>query len=164
MKARLLAASLLLAAGAVWMAWGRPLRQETLSLADEYRRLRDERRQLETGTARERRSGVARQQALASLISSRGAVLPNARRAALKCLAETALGEVRLGVKAGKLGSSTEAAQVHIQGTGSFSEVIKLTDQLTESPNLFILEQVSFTPRGERIEVAIEAWGVGGNP
>lgn len=164
MKARLLAAGLLLAAAAVWAFGGRPLRQETLRLGDEYRRLRDERRQLESRTGGLLRAGTARRRALSALASGPGGDLQNARRAAIQCLANAELGEVRIGVKPAKLGSAAGAAQVRIQGSGSFIEVVKLAGQLTQPPTGFLLEQVSFTPRGERVEVAIEAWGLGGNP
>ena len=164
MKARLLAAGLLLAAAAVWAFGGRPLRQETLRLGDEYRRLRDERRQLESRTGGLLRAGTARRRALSALASSPGGALKNARRAAVACVAEAELGEVRIGVKPAKLGSVEGAAQVRIQGSGSFAEVVKLASQLTKEPAGFLLDQVSFTPRGERVEVAIEAWGLGGNP
>jgi len=162
-KVRLLAAGLLLAAAALWTFWGRPLRQETLSLGDEYRRLRDQRRQMESGAGHDR-TGAARRRALSSLASNRGETLPTARRSALEVLAKAELGEVKIGVKRAKLGSVTGAAQVRIQGSGSFAQVVKLAGQLTQPPTGFLLEQVSFTPRGERVEVAIEAWGLGGNP
>lgn len=164
MKVRLLAAGLLLAAAALWTFWGRPLRQETLSLGDEYRLLRDQRRQMESGAAGHDRAGAARRRALSSLASDRGGTLPTARRAALEALAKAELGEVKIAVKRAKLGSVAGAAQVRIQGSGSFAQVVKLAGQLTQPPTGFLLEQVSFTPRGERVEVAIEAWGLGGNP
>ena len=164
MKARLLAAGLLLAAAALWAFGGRPLRQETLRLGDEYRRLRDERRQLESRTGGLLRAGTARRRALSALASSPGGALQNARRAAIQCLANAELGEVRIGVKPAKLGSAAGAAQVRIQGSGSFAEVVKLASQLTKEPAGFLLDQVTLASRGERVEVTIEAYGLGSKP
>lgn len=163
MKARLLAAGLLLAAAAVWGFVGRPLRREAQDLGDEYRRLRDERRQVESHTGSVQRAEAARRRALSALASSPGGALQNARRAAIQCLADAELGEVRIGVKPAKLGSA-EGAQVRIQGAGSFTEVVRLASQLTKEPAGLLLDQVTLAPRGERVEVTIEAYGLGGKP
>lgn len=164
MRARLLATGLLLTAALAGVLAARPLRQQTLSLGDEYRRLRDERRKVEARIGSLRRAGAIRQRTLATLASSRGRSLRNTRRAALQCLAQADLSEVSLGVRPAKLGTAEGVAQVHIQGAGSFAEVVKLAGQLTTGPGGFLLEQVTFTPRGERVGIAIEAYGLGGAP
>jgi hypothetical protein len=163
-RARLLATGLLLASALTGIFAARPWRQETLGLGDEYRRLRDERRRVEARTGSLMRAGAIRQRTLVTLASSRGRTLPNTRRAALQCLAQVDLGEVKLGVRLAKLGSAEGVAQVHILGAGSFAEVVKLTGQLASGPGGFLLDQVTFTPRGERVGFAIEAYGLGGAP
>lgn len=159
-----MATALLLFAVLVWAMVARPLRQDTASLGDEYRRLRDERRRLESRAGSLRRAEAARQQALAGMMSGRGRSLQDTRRAALASLTQAELGQVTVSVRPARLGVAEGGFQVRIQGMGAFGEAVKLASWLAGGAGGFLLEQVTFTRQGEGVSVAIEAHGLGETP
>ncbi len=159
MTPRLTALACVAAAALVWGFVAQPLRREASGLADEYRRLRDERREVESRGRAAARS-AALEAAVLKSAASRGGSLRELRQAALGCLKDSGLGEVRLGVKQGT--QAGVAGHVRIQATGPFDKVVHLTGRLTRPPVAFLLDHVSFTPRGDSVDVVVEATGLGG--
>jgi hypothetical protein len=160
MRLRLLASLLLLAALAVHVAWTRRFRAEAAAAAEEYRRVRDERRLAAAELAREARLAAA---------TGRVGVVPGtspgtpaaraARRLVVGALASSGVATVRLRVTPG--GGAPVGASVHLNGIGSLDDVARFTGELARPGNGLVLQSIALVPRGGAVELSFGALALG---
>ena len=160
MRLRLIAGLCALAALGLHLGWTRPFRAAAFASADEYRRLREERRQAVVERTREARLAAA---------SGRVGVVPGtsptappagaARRLVVGALASSGVSTVTLKVTPG--GRAPVAASVHLTGSGSLDEVARFTGQLVRPGNGLVLSSVSLVPRQGQVDLSFHALAVG---
>lgn len=160
MKLRLAAALLALAALAVHVGWTRRYRAEAGAAADEYRRLRDERRQAAAEHARSLRQAAAPGRVGDVTGGTAGAEPARAaRRLVVGALASSGLSTVKMRVAAG--GRAPIGASVHLTGAGELDAVAAFTGGLAKPGNGLVLSKVGLVPRDGLVELSFEALAVG---
>ncbi len=163
MRARGLAALLVLAAVALYAAVGVPMQRQATAAADEYKRARDEARDIRTRLARLERRDAAH--ARAAIALSSGATPADTvravRRVVVQTLQEAHVSGVRLGVAAAR---APYAARVHLSADGPFAQVVSLAGLLARPDRGLVLEHARFSPRGENVSLELEAVTLGGSP
>lgn len=160
MKLRLAGVFCILAGIGIHLAWTRPFRADAVAAADEYRRLREERRQALAERAREGRLAAA---------PGRIGVVPGATRSAppagaarrlvVAALASSNVSTVRLRVA--PLARGPAGARVHLSGVGSLDDVARFTGALVRPGNGLVLSSMSLSPRDGRVELSFEALALG---
>jgi hypothetical protein len=156
---RLLAAVLAVAAAAVHFAWTRPFRAESAAAGDEYRRLRDEKREATAALAQAARLADATSRVGVVPGVTEGAPAPRAaRRLVVRALAASGVSTVRLRVAPGR---PPVAATVHLTGAGSLQEVAALAGELARPGNGLVLTAVSLTPRDGSVQLSFDAMALG---
>jgi len=162
-RARLAALALLLVAVVVYAAVARPLRQQQSLAADEYRRLRDERRTQQSRLAAlERRESRDQSLAAAADAWSRRDVVREARLAVLRTLDQASLRDVRLGVS--RTNTPAALASVKLTAQGDFGDVVHTSGQLVRPGSGFVLESVRMSPRAEGVNLSLEVVVPGARP
>jgi hypothetical protein len=160
MRLRLAAALCLLAAVFVHLAWTRRFRAEASAAADDYRRLRDERRQAEVEQEREARLAAAPARVGVVPGTTRSApTAAAARRLVVDRLASSGVSTVKLRVA--PLARGPAGASVHLTGVGSFDEVARFTGELARPGNGLVLSSVSLVPRDGDVELSFAALALG---
>lgn len=159
MRARALAALLALAALGVHFGLTATYRARAERAADEYRRVRDERRQITSRVAQAVRLQDAQRRA--RRLPAAGIELTPARAARLqvvRSLEGSGIQRVRLGVAPGRL-----AASVRLTGEGSFDDVVRFAGEVVRPGSGLLLRQVALQAKAEAVGLTLEADGVG-NP
>jgi hypothetical protein len=161
-KLRLAAALVALAALGIHFGWTRPFRAEASSAADEYRQVRDQRRQAASDRAREARLLQA---------PARVGVVPGApgapaaaatRRLVVGRLASSGVSNAKLRVTRAAGGGRTRVgASVHLTGVGSLDDVARFTGELARPGTGLVLSSVSLVPRAGAVDLSFEALALG---
>lgn len=152
------AATLLLAgAAALYFGAALPSRDRAAAAHQEFRRLRDARREAEARLSALERRKATRARALATLSSpaSGGAqdVPSRLRRSIVESLKAAPLSGVRLAVRPAP---APERAKVRISGQGPFSEVVRFSGHLARPEGGVVLERVRFTSNGAFLSFELE--------
>jgi len=156
MKVRILAAALLALAVALYAAAAVPMQRQAAAAADEYRRARDDARDMRARLARlERRDAAHARAARAVAADTPGAAVRAVRRSVVQTLQQARVSGVRLGVVAARPPYST---RVHLSATASFTDAVALTGLLARPETGLVLDRVQLSPRGDA--VALEVDGV----
>jgi hypothetical protein len=159
-RARLAAAFCLLLGIGIHVGWTRPFRADALAAADEYGRLRDERRQALAERAREGRLAAAPGRVGVVPGVTRGAPPARAaRRLVVGTLASSNVSTVRLRVA--PLARGPVGASVHLSGVGSLDDVARFTGELARPGNGLVLSSVSLSPRNGRVDLSFDAVALG---
>ena len=156
----MLAALLLVAALAVHVAWTRPFRAEASAAAEEYRRVRDERRQTVADLARDARLAAA--PARVGLVPGASQTTPPARaarRLLVDALAASGVANVKLRVTPSL--RAPVGASVHLTGVGSLDDVARFTGELARPGSGLVLSSVGLVPREGTVELSFEALAMG---
>ena len=160
MRLRLVAGFCALAALGLHLGWTRPFRAAASASADEYRRLRDERRQAAGERARDARLAGAPGRIGVVPGASPSAPLPGAaRRLVVDTLASSGVSTVKLKVTPG--GRAPVAASVHMSGVGSLDAVARFTGELVRPGNGLVLSSVSLVPREGHVDLSFDALVLG---
>jgi hypothetical protein len=160
MRWRVAAALLLLAALAVHVAWTRRFRAEAAAAAEEYRRVRDERRQAVADLAREARLAAA--PARVGVVPGASQATPPARaarRLVVDALASSGVANVKLRVTPAVRAEA--GASVHLTGVGSLDDVARFTGELARPGNGLVLSAVGLVPRDGEVALSFEALAIG---
>jgi len=162
-RARLIAGLVLLAALAVYVTVALPFRQRTAAAGDEFRRIREERRQarsrlahLERGEALRRRT----EEVFAGARTAAGGPVGVVRRSVVRSLEGVPVSGVRLGVRPGS--RPPRMATVDLRAEGDFDDVLRLSGHLVRPGSGLVLERVIFTPRSASVTLILAAVGLGG--
>jgi hypothetical protein len=159
-RLRLVAGLCVLAALGLHLGWTRRFRAAAAASADEYRQLRDERRQAAVERARDARLAGAPGRIGIVPGTSPSAPLPGAaRRLVVGTLASSGVSTVKLKVTPG--GRAPAAASVHLTGAGSLDEVARFTGELVRPGNGLVLSSVSLVPREGHVALSFDALALG---
>jgi hypothetical protein len=161
-KLRLVAAFGALAALGVHFAWTRPFRAEASAAADEYRRVREQRRQAASDRARETRLTQAPARVGVVPASPGSPTAAAARRLLVATLASSGISTARLRVSRTLPGRTRVGASVELTGVGSLDEVARFTAALARPGNGVVLSSVSLVPRAGAVELSFKAVALGG--
>jgi hypothetical protein len=159
---RVLSLALLAAAAALHLLVTVPLQRQAGAHGDEYRRLRDERRQVHGRLARWQRAETLRRQA-ASVFTAGGSedVVRLVRRSLVHSLEGSPVAGVRISVRPGR---DQVAAAVSVTAEGDFGEVVRLASHLVRAGSGLVLQTVLFSPRSPAVGMTMEAFGPRGAP
>lgn len=157
MKARVLALVLLAAAAALHLWVTVPLQRQAGADGDEFRRLRDQRRQAQSRLARAARAEALRGQAAAVFAGGDdGEVVRTARKSLITSLEGADVSRVRMSVRPGR---DAIAATVSLNAEGPFQEVVRLSSHLARAGTGFLLQAVTFLPGPTGVGLQLEALG-----
>ena len=159
MRARWVAAALLVAGIVLYAAAAVPMQRPAAAAADEYRRARDEARDIRSRLARlERRDAAhARATALAGA-STPGETVRAVRRSMVQTLQDGRISGVRLAVLPGR---APYAARVRLTAEGSFPDVIALSGRVARPETGVVLERVRLSPRADRVTLDLDGVTLG---
>ena len=156
MIARWIAAALVAVGVVIYAAVALPMRRQAQAAADDYRRARDEARDMRARLARLERRDAAHLRAASALAGTTPAgTVRTVRRSVVQTLQNARVSGVRLGVTAAR---APYAARVHLAASGSFPEVVSLAGLVARPETGVVLERIRFAPRGDG--VALELDGV----
>jgi len=159
MKVRLGAASLLVVAVALYAAVAVPMQRQAAAAADEYRRARDEARDIRARLARlERRDAAHARASHAIAADTPGAAVRAVRRSVVQTLQAARVSGVRLGVMAARAPYTT---RVHLTAAASFADAVALTGLLARPETGVVLDRVQLTPRGDGVALEVEGVTLG---
>jgi hypothetical protein len=158
------AALLVAAAAAIQLGYTMPARARARGVADEYKRLRDERREAAAALA----ASQSRQSALAAALKgasgavlSRDGAVADARETIVAALAGAGLRDVQLSVRPGALPA---AAVAHVTGAGSFRDVLAFSDSLLAPGTGLALDEAYFRPSASGLGFDLSLVRVGVRP
>jgi hypothetical protein len=159
-SARWVAAALLATGVALYAAVAMPMQRQAADAAEEYRRARDEGRDIRTRLARLERREAAHARAVTALpgADTPGGTVRAVRRSMVRTLQDARLSGVRLGVSAAR---APFTARVRLTTEGPFSEVVALMDRVARPETGVVLEQVRLVPRSDRVALELEAVTLG---
>ena len=155
----MVAALLLLAALAVHFAWTRPFRAKASAAAEEYRRVRDERRQAAADLARDARLAAAPARVGVVPGASQSTPARAARRLMVDALAASGVANVKLQVTPSL--RAPVGATVRLTGFGSLDDVARFTGELARPGNGLVLSSVGLVPRDGAVALSFEAVAMG---
>jgi hypothetical protein len=163
MRARWLAALLVAAAGGLYVAVGLPMQRQATAAADEYKRARDEARDIRARLARLERRDAAHARAAAALpaAATPADTVRAVRRVVVQALQEAKVAGVRLGVSSAR---APYAARVRLSAEGPFAQVVSLAGLLARPDRGLVLERVRFAPRGDRVGLDLEGITLAASP
>ncbi|PYQ48892.1 MAG: hypothetical protein DMF78_20110 [Acidobacteria bacterium] len=163
MRARWLAALLVAAGLGLYAAVGAPMQRQATAAADEYKRARDEARDIRARLARLERRDAAHARAAAALpaAATPADTVRAVRRVVVQTLQEAHVSGVRLGVSAAR---APYAARVRLSAAGPFAQVVSLAGLLARPERGLVLEKVRFSPRGETVSLDLEGVTLGASP
>lgn len=155
MKLRLLGLAMLVAAALLHVGVAVPARAVAAAAADEQRRLRSERREVQQGLGRVQREQAARAaaaRAIGAVPVPDGREAPLLRRALLASLQELPLGAVRLSVRPGR---SPVGASASLSAEGALDDVVRLAGELVRPGRGLALSRARFAaaPSGVALEL-----------
>jgi hypothetical protein len=153
---RWIALGVLGAAGLLYATAAVPLQRQAAAAADEYRKTRDERREVRTRLARlQRREAVQRHAAqVIPAGATPGDTVRAVRRVVVQTVASAGLSGVRLGVRPGR---APVLAEVHLSTEGPFGDVVRLCGLLTRGETGLVLSQLRLTPRSMGAALDLDA-------
>lgn len=156
MRARLLALALLAAAAALHVLVTVPLQRQAAVDGDEYRRIRDQRRQLQSRVARlERAESLRRQAATVFGTSTAEDVVRLVRRSLIGSLEGVPVSKVRMSVRPG--GREQVATSVTLNAEGDFEDVVRLSGHVVRAGSGLVLQSVIFAQRRPGVGLVVEA-------
>ena len=159
MKVRILAAALLVLAVALYAAVAVPMQRQAAGAADEYRRARDDARDIRTRLARlERRDAAHARASHAVAADTPGAAVRAVRRSVVQTLQGARVSGVRLGVVAARPPYTT---RVHLTAVADFNDAVTLTGLLAGPETGVVLDRVQLTPRGDGVSLELEGVTLG---
>lgn len=159
MIARWIAAALLAAAVVLYAAVAIPTQRQAAAAADEYRRARDEARDVRSRLARlERRDAAHTRAATAVAGATPGETVRSVRRSVVQTLHSAAVSGVRLSVTPGR---APHAARVRLSASGPFPEVMALTGRIARPETGIVLERVRLSPRPGGVALDLEGVTLG---
>jgi len=163
-SARLLAAGLFTAALLLYLGVAIPSQRLAASAADEYKRARDERRDIRARLLKlERRDATRRR--VASVIQSSPASAEETvrlvRRSVVQTLVETGIAGARLGVRPGR---PPAGAAVRLSAEGGFADVMRLAERLARPDMGIVLQEVRLRAGSSGAAVDIQGLGFGIRP
>lgn len=152
----LLGVSLLLYAGVA-----RPMQRQAGAAADEYRRARDQRRDVRARLQRLERAGpVPRARQAAGPAAAPGEVVRSVRRSLVRLVEEAGLSPVRLSVRPGR---PPVPAAVQLGAEGSFENVVRFGGLVSRPETGIVLQKFRLSPRQGRVTVLeMDAIALGG--
>lgn len=160
-----MAAVLLMATAAVLhVGYTLPAREQVARTADEFRRLRDERRDAAAALAASLRRQAALMAALhdaSGAESSPGTAVADARRVVVAALANARLGDVRVSVRSAP---APAAAMVQVSGVGSYPDAMAFSTRLLEPGSGLALAEARFRPAASGVALDLTLVRVGATP
>ena len=159
MKARVAAAVLALAALAVHLGLTSRYRTQAAAAADEFRQVRDERKQVGSRLAHKLRLEDAQRRA-GQLPTAQGGLTPTraARLQVVRSLQGSGVSRVHLGVAPAP--RSPQAVNVRLTGEGSFEDVLRFAGHIVRPGSGLLLQDVALQNQDERVALVLEAVGV----
>ncbi|HUG54025.1 MAG TPA: hypothetical protein VMR21_10495 [Vicinamibacteria bacterium] len=156
MNARWWAVALLGAGGVLYAMAAVPMQRQAGVAADEYRRVRDEARDIRSRLARlERRDAAhARASTVLSGAATPGETVRVVRRSVVQSLQGAQVASVRLGVHPAR---PPFAARVRLTAEGPFDEVVALAGRLSRPETGVVLDRVRLTPRAGGVSLDLQA-------
>ena len=153
-------AGVLVALGIVlYAAVAVPMRRQAQAAADDYRRARDEARDMRARLARLERRDAAHLRAASALAGATPAgTVRTVRRSVVQTLLSARVSGVRLGVTAAR---PPFAARVRLSAFGSFPEVVALAGLVARPETGVVLERVRFGPRGDGVTLELDGVTLG---
>jgi hypothetical protein len=162
MIARWIAAALLVAGVVLYAAVAVPTQRQAAAAADEYRRARDEARDIRARLARlERREAAHTRAATAMAAATPGGTVRAVRRSVVQTLQDAGVSGVRLSVVPAR---SPYAARVRLSATGPYPEVMALAGRISRPETGVVLERVRLSPRGGVVGMEIDGVTLGPTP
>lgn len=164
MRARLVAAALLLLAAAVYALVWLPANERVIRNGEALRRLHEERRQLAAALQPLEREDALRTAALARLGAvplPEGHEAPLVRRAVLAKLSEAGFRGVRVSVRPGR---GSAAALIGVQADGSLMNALRFSDDLVRPGSGVVFNRVRLAPGPEGISLELDASNMGRRP
>jgi hypothetical protein len=162
MIARWIAAALLVAGVVLYAAVAVPTQRQAAEAADEYRRARDEARDIRTRLARLERRDAAHERAAAAMAATTpGGTVRAVRRSVVQTLQDAGVSGVRLSVVPAR---PPFAARVRLSATGPYPEVIGFAGRLARPETGVVLERVRLSPRGGALALEIDGVTLGPSP
>ena len=159
MIARWIAAALVTVGVVLYAAVAVPMRRQAQVAADDYRRARDEARDMRARLARLERRDAAHLRAASALAGATPAgTVRTVRRSVVQTLQGARVSGVRLGVTAVR---APYAARVHLTASGSFSEVLSLAGLVARPETGVVLERIRFGPRGDGVSLDLDGVTLG---
>jgi hypothetical protein len=157
----MIALALLAAAAAVHVLVTMPAQRQAAVDGDEYRRIRDQRRQVQSRLARlERAESLRRQAAGVFNAPVSEDVVRLVRRSLIGSLEGAAVSKVRMSVRPG--GREHVAASVTLNAEGEFEDVVRLSGHVARTGSGLVLQTVTFAQRRPGVGLLVEAVGPGG--
>jgi hypothetical protein len=159
MIARWIAAALVVAGVVLYATVAVPTQRQAAAAADEYRRARDEARDIRTRLARlERRDAAHIRASTALAAATPGGTVRAVRRSVVQTLQNAGVSGVRLSVLPGR---PPYAARVRLSASGPYAEVMALAGRLAHPETGVVLERVRLSPRGGAVALEIDGVTLG---
>jgi hypothetical protein len=159
MIARGIAAALVAGAIVLYSAVALPMRRQAAAAADDYRRARDDARDMRARLARLERRDAAHLRAATALAGATPAgTVQKVRRSVVQTLQSARVSSVRLGVTAAR---APYAARVHLSAVGPFPEVVALAGLIARPETGVVLERVRLGPRADGVMLDLEGVTLG---
>jgi hypothetical protein len=157
--ARGIAAALVAVGIVLYAAVAVPMRRQAQAAADDYRRARDEARDMRARLARLERRDAAHLRAASALAGATPAgTVRTVRRSVVQTLQNAHVSGVRLGVTVMR---APYAARVRLSAVGSFPEVVALAGLVARPDTGVVLERIRFTPRGDAVSLDLDGVTLG---
>jgi hypothetical protein len=160
---RPLALLLAAAAAGVYFGWALPARRAAADLGDEYRRVRERRRETAQRLSRTEREGLARlvRRTSASASQPNTDALMTLRRSVLQSIQASRVSNVHLSVSPGR---GPVAATVHLSAEGRFEDVVGLSGAVAPAGSGIVLARVRISPAAGAILLDLDALSLGEGP
>jgi hypothetical protein len=160
--ARPVALLLVAAAVAAYAGLALPARRAAADLGDEYRRVRERRRDASQRLSRtEHQLAARRSMTGGSAGQPPGEPLVSLRRAVLEAVKGSGVSNVRLSLSPGR---APVAASVHLSGEGRFEDVVRFTATVAPPGGTIVLDRVRFAPGPDTISLELDALSLEANP
>jgi hypothetical protein len=163
MRARPAALLLAATAAVVYFGLALPARRAAADLGDEYRRIRERRREAAQRLSRTEREGLGRlvRRTQASTREPPTDALMSLRRSVLKSIQASGVSNVRLSVNPGR---GPVAGTVHLSAEGRFDEVVSLSGAVAPPGSGIVLARVRISPAADTIALDLDALSLGEGP
>lgn len=162
MRAHVAAALLVLAALGVHLGFTARYRAQAASSADDFRRVRDQRREVNSRLAQKVRLEDAQRRAgRLPAEGERGPLTPAraARLQVVRSLQGSGIERVHLGVAPAP--RSPQSVNVRLSGEGSFEDVVRFAGEVARPGSGLLLQQVALDTQQDRVGLSLEAMGLG---
>jgi hypothetical protein len=143
----------------LYVAVAVPAQRQASAAAEEYRRARDEARDVRTRLARLERRDAAHTRAAAAITGATpGETVRAVRRSVVQTLQGAGVSGVRLSVAPGR---APLAARVRLTASGPFPEVIALTNRIARPETGVVLERIRLSPRASGVTLDLDGVTLG---